>query len=135
MRQMKTATLALTKSLERMWAGHVVWRYEGAAPPASLSSFVSEKHAMRTTLQRKVQKAACSSLLLLSAVGAAGQDTFQNLGFEDTTFTVGPNATVPGWSWSPLGTFGNGDPSTNVAYNNIALDAAAVTLQGTDSPY
>jgi hypothetical protein len=87
---------------------------------------------MRTTIQRNVQAAACSSLLLLSALGAAGQGTFQNLDFEDTTLTVilinpwGPyyatNATVPGWT-----------PNT-VAFNTIALDAAEVTLHGAD-PY
>jgi len=89
---------------------------------------------MRITIKRDVQKAACSSLFLLSALGAAGQGTFQNLSFEDTLF-IGPNATVPGWSWSPPQTFGIGDPYTTVAYNKIALDAAAVTLHGTDSPY
>src|ERR1019366_8459853 len=110
-----------------------------------LSQPVNDKHTMRTTIQRYVQTAACSSLLLLSALGAAGQGNFQNLGFENTTLTVivvnpsGPyyatNATVSGWAWSPHQTFGYGDPNTTVVLNGFALDAAAVTLQGTDSPY
>ena len=70
---------------------------------------------------------------------------FVNLGFETTTLTpilANPlsgyyvtNATVPGWSWTPQQTFGYGDPSTTVAYNDVALDSPAVTLQGTNSPY
>jgi hypothetical protein len=98
---------------------------------------------MQTTIQRSVQTAACSSLLLLSALGAAGQGTFQNLDFEDTTLSVfvtnpsGPsyttNATLPGWTWSPQFTGGYGDPTTTVAFNNMALDSSAITLQGTDS--
>lgn len=98
---------------------------------------------MRTIFLHTVRTAACSSLLLLSALGAAGQSTFQNLGFENTTLTVlvtnpfGPyyttNATVPGWSWSPQGTFGFGDPNTTVSLNGVALDAPAVTLHGTNS--
>lgn len=92
------------------------------------------------------RRAACSSLLLLSAMGATGQG-FQNLDFEDTTLTVtlinpgypipfyATNATVPGWGWSPHQTFGYGDPSTTVSFNNVALDAPAVTLHGTDSPF
>jgi hypothetical protein len=93
---------------------------------------------MRITIQRSVQKAACSSLLLLSALGAAGQGTFQNLGFENTTLTVilvnpaGPfyatNATLPGWGWTPIW----GDPN-RVPFNSIALDAALVTLHGAGS--
>ncbi len=98
---------------------------------------------MRTNVQRNVRIAACSSLLLLSALGAAGQGTFQNLDFEDTTITavlVNPFsgyyayvATVPGWTWSPLGNaVGTLD---TVSFNNVALDSPAVTLHGTDSPY
>ena len=84
-------------------------------------------------------------MLLLSAVGAAGQSAFQNLGFENTTLTgflvnpFGPsyttNATVPGWAWGPHETFGFGDANTTVAFNNAALDSAAVTLHGTNSPF
>lgn len=104
---------------------------------------INAGHPMRTTVQRNVRSAACYSLLLLCTLRAAGQGTFQNLDFQDTTLTVtlinpgypfpfyATNATVPGWSWSPLGTFGYGDPYTTVAYNNSALDAAAVTLHGT----
>jgi hypothetical protein len=98
---------------------------------------------MKTSIKRSVQKTACSTLLLLSALGATGQGAFQNLGFENTTLTVflinpsGPfyatNATVPGWGWSPHLNFGVGDPNTTVAFNNIALDAAAVTLHGPGS--
>ena len=67
---------------------------------------------------------------------------FVNLGFETTTLTpilANPlsgyyvtNATVPGWSWTPQQNFGYGDPSTTVAYNDIALDAPAVTLHGSN---
>lgn len=99
---------------------------------------------MRTHIQRSVQQTACSSLLFLSALGAAGQGAFQNLGFEDTTVTavlVNPLsgsyryiATLPGWTWSPVGNFLNADPSA-VSFNDIALDAPAVTLHGTDSPF
>ena len=106
---------------------------------------VSEEHPMRTTIQRNVQTAACSSLLLLSTLGAAGQSTFQNLGFENTTLTVilvnpsGPwyatNATVPGWTWSPLWNAGYGDPNTIVSFNDSAMDGAAVTLHGADPYY
>lgn len=98
---------------------------------------------MKTTIQRNFRAAAFSSFLLLTPLGAAGQGTFQNLGFENTTLTVfvtnpwGPyyttNATIPGWDWSPHGTFGFGDPNTNVAFNGMALDAPAVTLHGTNS--
>jgi hypothetical protein len=102
---------------------------------------------MRTTSQRRVQKAAFSSLLLLSALGASGQGTFQNLGFENTTLTVvlinpgypnpfyDTNATVPGWTWSPHLNAGYSDPTTTVEFNSMTLDSAAVTLQGTNSPY
>ena len=65
-----------------------------------------------------------------------------NLGFETTTLTpilANPlsgyyvtNATVPGWIWTPQQTFGYGDPSTTVAYNDIALDSSAVTLHGSN---
>src|ERR1035438_678419 len=94
---------------------------------------------MKTTIQRNVRTALCSTLLLLSALGAAGQGTFQNLGFEDTTLTpvlVNPgsgfyvtNATHPGWG---VYGFPYGNPTT-ISYDDIALDAPAVTLQGTDS--
>jgi hypothetical protein len=86
---------------------------------------------------------AAGLALLLNVAGAVGQGTFQNLNFENTTLTVtlinpwGPyyatNATVPGWAWSPQQTFGFGDPNTTVAFNNMALDAAAVTLHGPGS--
>jgi hypothetical protein len=104
---------------------------------------VSVSSLMSIFIQRNVQTAACSGFLLLSALGSAGQGAFENLGFENTTLTVflinpsGPfyatNATVPGWGWSPHLNFGVGDPNTTVAFNNIALDAAAVTLHGPGS--
>src|SRR5664279_3831235 len=75
---------------------------------------------------------------------ASGQG-FIILGFENTTLTpilanefsgyYVTNATVPGWNWTPQQTFGYGDPSTTVAYNDVALDSPAVTLQGTNSPF
>jgi hypothetical protein len=75
------------------------------------------------------------SLELAGNVSAQG---FVNLDFETTKITLTNFgryvATVPGWSWTPLGNFVNGDTNT-VAYNDIALDAPAVTLQGTNSPY
>ncbi len=43
-------------------------------------------------------------------------------------------ATLQNWNWSPIGNYINTD-TNSVAYNNIALDAPAVTLQGTNSPY
>lgn len=107
---------------------------------------VTETPAMnggKATIQRNFRTTTCSSLLLLSTLGAAGQGTFQNLGFENTTLLVlvanpsGPlyitNATIPGWDWSPHFNAGYSDPNTTVTFNSIALDAAAVTLHGTDS--
>lgn len=71
---------------------------------------------------------------VFSLWGDASGQGFVNLGFENTTLTVfvvnpaGPyyatNATVPGWL---------GDPNATVPFNTVALDAAAVTLHGTDS--
>lgn len=66
---------------------------------------------------------------------------FLNLNFESTTITpvVFPGgtrftATVPGWTWTPPGNTINADTNT-VAYNEVALDSPAVTLQGTNSPF
>jgi PEP-CTERM motif len=81
---------------------------------------------------------ACFALILLSGLRNAVGQSFANLHFENTTITTIHNpggdtytATVPGW-----GVFGfpYGNP-TDIWYNTIALDAPAVTLQGTDSPY
>ena len=82
---------------------------------------------------------AVSLALALDVIGQG----FENLNFENTTLTsilVNPfnqyyatNGTVPGWDWSPHSTFGIGDPSTTVAFNDFALDSPAVTLQGTNS--
>jgi hypothetical protein len=84
------------------------------------------------------------AVVVLCCEIASGQG-FVNLGFENTTLTpilanefsgyYVTNATVPGWNWSPYQNFGYGDPSTTVAYNDIALDSPAVTLQGTGSPF
>src|SRR5262245_4115341 len=106
--------------------------------PPNTQSTTSRLRAPRGT-------SAILALLLSITSSAFSQRAFQNLDFEDTNLTVtlinpylpyyATNATVPGWSWSPPGSFGIGDPYTTVAYNNIALDAPTVTLQGTDSPY
>ena len=90
------------------------------------------------------RKSITLAVVILCCEIAFGQG-FVNLGFENTTLTpilVNPlsgyyatNATVPGWDWSPHGTFGNGDPNTTVAFNNLALDAPYVTLHGTNDPY
>jgi len=95
---------------------------------------------MKALFQRNVQTAAYSGFLLLSALGAAGQVAFQNLGFEDTTITpilVNPLsgfyrsiATLPGWTWSPFSNYVNQDP-TAVSFNDRPIDAPGVTLQGT----
>jgi len=99
---------------------------------------------MRTRIQSQAWLAAGFGLFL-SAAGAVGQGTFQNLNFENTTLTVtlinpgypypyyATNATIPGWSWSPHGNSGYGDPNTTVSFNEMALDAAAVTLHGPGS--
>ncbi len=83
--------------------------------------------------------------LVLSVLGAGAQGTFQNLGFERAVLTsylvnpgsgfYGTNATLPNWQWSPQTTFGIGDPSTNVVFNNVAISSAAVSLHGTGSRY
>jgi hypothetical protein len=63
---------------------------------------------------------------------------FINLDFENTTLTpasvngISYTATISGWTWSPIGNFGTGDPST-VALNGQALDNSAVTLQSSTS--
>src|ERR1700693_1994003 len=78
------------------------------------------------------------ALLLLYGNGYA--QGFVNLNFESTTITpvVFPGgtrytATVPGWTWTPDGNSINSDPNS-VAYNDLALDSSAITLQGTNSP-
>ena len=94
---------------------------------------------MTTTIERRIETAAGSTLLLLSALSAGGQGTFQNLGFENTTITailVNPLnehyayiATVLGWTWSPLGNAVSGHLDA-ISLNDIALDAVAVTRHG-----
>lgn len=70
---------------------------------------------------------------------------FVNLGFENTTITpILVNsfsgfydyiATAPGWTWTPQNNAPGVNVNSMVSLNDIALDAPAVTLQGTDSPY
>jgi len=74
------------------------------------------------------------------ALGAVGQG-FRNLNFETTTITpvVFPGgtrytATIPNWTWTPVGNFVNGDPNS-VGYDDLALDSPAVDLEGTDFPF
>jgi hypothetical protein len=78
------------------------------------------------------------SLLIASVLGAAGQE-FTNLGFETTTLTLVPGgattrytATLPGWSWNTVN-WVDGDPN-RVGFNDMALDAPAVTLHSSESP-
>jgi hypothetical protein len=90
-------------------------------------------------LMKILHKCLSLPLALLCCEIASGQG-FVNLGFENTKLTAflvneysgyyATNGTVPGWDWSPHQTFGFGDPNTTVAFNNIALDAPYVTLQG-----
>jgi len=80
----------------------------------------------------------CFIVALLLSFRSASAQGFVNLGFENTTITTVHypggdryTATVPGW-----GVFGfpYGNP-TDIGYNEVALDAPMVTLQGTSSPY
>jgi hypothetical protein len=83
-------------------------------------------------------------VVILCCEIASGQG-FVNLGFENTTLTpvfinsfsgfYDTNATVPGWTWTPLGNASGVDQGTTVSLNSIALDAPAVTLHGTNDPY
>jgi hypothetical protein len=100
---------------------------------------------MTALIQYNIQTSAISGFLLLSALGAAGQGTFQNLDFENTTLLpllANPgsglfitNATLPGWDWSPHGNAGYSDPNTTVTFDSIALDAPAITLHGIGDYY
>jgi len=65
---------------------------------------------------------------------------FINLDFESATIMTIHNpggdtytAMVPGWSVNTPN-YVNGDPNS-IPYNDIALDSAAVNLEGTNSPY
>lgn len=83
------------------------------------------------------------NIILLSVTISAGLQKiaaqgFLNLNFETTTITPVPSpggtrygATLPGWSWNTP-TYVNGD-FNSVWLNDIALDAPAVTLHGTNS--
>jgi hypothetical protein len=82
----------------------------------------------------------CFMAVSLPLAGNIHAQGFVNLGFETTTITPAYpgstryTATVPGWTWAPPGNFVNGDPNS-VGYNELALDAPAVDLQGTNSPF
>ncbi len=92
-----------------------------------------------------------SFLAVLLATGriVSGQ-AFQDLNFEGTPpkpVVITPVlinsatgfydyiATVPGWTWSPLENAAGVNVGTTVSLNSVALDDAAVTLQGTNSPF
>src|ERR1041385_10866 len=93
----------------------------------------------------KLSCITCGVAVVFSLWEHASGQGFVNLGFEDTTLTVfvrnpsipsyATNATIPGWDWSPHSNAGYGDPNTTVAFNEVTLDAPAVTLHGTNSPY
>lgn len=92
---------------------------------------------LRTNLIRIVFLIAVPFALPWNVLGQG----FINLNFESTVITpvVFPGgtryvATVPDWTWTPVENGVNGDPNT-VAFNDIALDDAAVTLQGITSPF
>src|SRR5690242_9785624 len=81
---------------------------------------------------------ACFTFILFSSLSSVFGQGFVNLDFENTTITTIHNpggdtytATLPGWG---VYGFPYGNP-TDIGYNTIALDAPAVTLQGSDSPF
>ena len=79
-------------------------------------------------------------VLLLSAAGAAGQGTFQNLNFEQARVTptpvngygdeVDPALAFPGWTVSAAGTGTNTSWRLYTLYNSQTLDSPAVDLIG-----
>src|SRR5262245_47214214 len=80
----------------------------------------------------------CLALILLAGLKSVSAQGFVNLDFDTTTITPEyfPGgtlyaATIPGWHWN-AGSYLNAD---SVALNSIALDAPAVTLHDTNSPY
>ena len=80
------------------------------------------------------------ALVFLASVREAPAQGFVNLNFDDATITTISfpgrdryTATVPGWAWNTPN-YVNGDPNS-VPLNDIALDAPAVSLQGTNSPF
>ena len=95
----------------------------------------------------RILRFVCFVAAPIACLQSVSGQSFVNLDFENTTFTrflvnsytgyYATNATVPGWDWLPHQTFGNGDPNTTVAFNNLALSAAAVDLEGTNffAPY
>jgi len=77
--------------------------------------------------------------LLLSAAGAVGQGTFQNLNFEDAVIVQDPtsiyypwgvyaSAAIPGWT-----TYVGGNPQSDILYNDIALGATSISIHRSDS--
>lgn len=76
---------------------------------------------------------------LLIGTSSGNSQWFLNTDFEKkpkftTNVFTTVTATLQNWNWTPIGNYINTD-TNSVAYNNIALDAPAVTLQGTNSPY
>ena len=86
----------------------------------------------------RILRFVCFVAAPIACLQSVSGQSFVNIDFENTTFTrflvnsytgyYATNATVPGWDWLPHQTFGNGDPNTTVAFNNLALSAAAVDL-------
>jgi hypothetical protein len=77
---------------------------------------------------------------LIAWIPNAPAQGFLNRNFDTTTLTTVHfpggdryTATIPGWAWNTPN-YVDGDPNS-VALNDIALDAPAVTLQGTSSPF
>jgi hypothetical protein len=96
---------------------------------------------MRTTIQRNVQTATGLTLLLVGGACASAQGTFQNLDFESAHNipAFDPHAhpwymsaadALPGWSCY-VGT----NQTTFVAFNDLTLDAAGVSLITNTSAY
>ena len=83
---------------------------------------------------------ACFAVVVIAGWRNVSGQGFANLHFESTTITTVHfpggdryTATVPGWAWNTFNSV-NGDPNS-VALDDIALDAPAVTLQDSMSPF
>ena len=57
---------------------------------------------------------------------------FLNLNFENATILTSRTATIPGWAVN-TGNYVNGDINS-IPYNDSAMDAPAVSLEGTNAP-
>lgn len=86
----------------------------------------------------KFRYAISAVVMIFGFSGLALAQGFVNLDFESTVITVTHNpggdtytATIPGWG---IYGFPYGNP-TSVGFNDVALDAPAVTLQGTTSAF